>query len=138
MSNSAARIAFRSVLRIWVGNSTRLSISQKPIELPTIPATLPYVLVAVGLLAYAAVRKVFLLAALSPMSGLAAILFAMFCALPFWKLRYADLPAFLALFMRCIGVVVLLQVLCDAVNFAPGSPNAVSYTHLTLPTIYSV
>ena len=123
MSNSTARIAFHSVLRIWVGNSMRLSIFQKPIELPTIPATLPYVLVAVGLLAYAAVRKVFLLAALSPVSGLAAILFAMLCALPFWKLRYADLPAFLALFMRCIGVVVLLQVLCDAVNFAPGSPN---------------
>ena len=61
----------------------------------------------------------------SPLLGLAAVLFSVVCALPFRTLTYTEVPPFLGLFVRGIGFVVLIQVLFDAVNLTPGTPNIV-------------
>jgi hypothetical protein len=99
------------------------SIARNPIQFQSVTATLPYALLAVAFVGYVLARKVFLAASISPWLGLVVVLVSMACALPFVRVRYDELPPFLGFFVRGIGIVVLVQVLFDCVNLAPGSPN---------------
>jgi hypothetical protein len=97
----------------------RASLQQRSI----IPVAGRYMLLVAALISYLVVRKVVSLSAESPLLGLATVLFSIVCALPFRTLKYDEVPSFLGLFVRGIGLVVLIQVFFDAVNFTPGSPN---------------
>ena len=101
------------------------SITRNPVILNSVTATLPYVLLTAAFVAYLVARNVLLATSILPSTGFVSVLLSILCALPFAQLRYSDLPPFLGIFIRGIGIVVLAQVFFDGIDFAPGSPNLV-------------
>jgi hypothetical protein len=84
---------------------------------------LPFVLLFVALVAYLGVREIFSWTGRSPALATGAVIFSVAAALPFASVRYEDLPRYIGIFVRWIGVAVLLQVLFDAFAFTPGIPS---------------
>lgn len=85
---------------------------------------LPLVLLIASLVAYLAIREVFSVAgARLPTRAAAAVLLAVVVAVLFARIRYQDFPRFNGIFVRWIGIAVLLQVVFDAMSFTPGVPT---------------
>ena len=101
------------------------SVARNPIQFPSVTVTFPYALLIAAFAGYVVARKILLAASVSPWSGLVVVLLSIACALPFARMRYAEVPAFLGIFVRGIGIVVLAQVFFDGIDLAPGSPNLV-------------
>jgi len=86
-------------------------------------ALLPFLLLAVAMGIYLTFRWFFDVASSTPVRATGATVLAVAVALPFVKLRYQDLPRFTGIFIRWIGVTVLVQVVLDALAFTPGVPS---------------
>lgn len=93
-----------------------------------IGAIAPVIILLTTIALYFVTRKILHIAAHSDLAQLIVMLGLLATATKMRSVRYADIPSFLALFIRCLGVAVFGQVIFDAINVSPGTPNLFSVT----------
>ena len=80
-------------------------------------------LAVLALFLYWSLRKAVLLSGPHEWASLVTFVVTIGAACAFARITYNNLPKFISIFLKFIGLAIFIQMLFDAFNFSPGTPN---------------
>lgn len=83
-------------------------------------------LAVLALFLYWTLRKAVLVSGPHEVAGFVTFIVTIGIAAAFARTTYNDLPKFIAIFLKFIGLAIFIQMVFDAFNFSPGTPNLFS------------